>query len=187
MPGGFLSELKQPRRLVALGDNAKIVGKDDIVGPAGSHITLPERGVFVPPPPAPPRAPGAPGAPRAPGPPSAPGSAAMTPNLSGPGGRLRKEMPFMANIQMKQVNWETISPDKLDHTIWAANDVDEMEWAQKLKEKGIFSQMEDEFKAKQIVKAAATKKKKEYVSVLEPKAQERIGMSNGNPRNSYEY
>ena len=93
----------------------------------------------------------------------------------------------MANIQMKQVNWETISPDKLDHTIWAANDVDEMEWAQKLKEKGIFSQMEDEFKAKQIVKAAATKKKKEYVSVLEPKAQERIGMSNGNPRNSYEY
>jgi cytokinesis protein len=94
---------------------------------------------------------------------------------SGPGGRLRKELPYMANIQMKQVNWETVNPDRLDKTIWGTNnDVDELQWANKLKQTGIFEQMEEEFKARQIVKAVTTKKKKEYVSILEPKSQERI-------------
>lgn len=75
---------------------------------------------------------------------------------------------------MKQVNWETINPDQLGKTIWASNDVDELEWANKLKEKGIFDQMEEEFKTRQIVKVVTAKKKKEYVSILEPKSQERI-------------
>lgn len=172
-PPNSLSELSQSRKLVALNPDARIVSKSDVVGPAGSLLSPPERGIFVPPPPAPPGAPKPPplGGLKTPSTPAAP---RLGLTQSGPGGRLRKELPYMANIQMKQVNWETINPDKLDKTIWGDNDVDELEWARTLKEKGIFDQMEEEFKARQIAKAVTTKRKKEYVSILEPKSQERI-------------
>ena len=173
-PPSFLSEIGQPRKLVALNADARIVSKDDVVGPAGSLLSPPQRGIFVPPPPAPPGAPKPPpfGGFKSSTTPTAP---KMALGNSGPGGRLRKELPYMANIQMKQVNWETVNPDRLDKTIWGTNnDVDELQWANKLKQTGIFEQMEEEFKARQIVKAVTTKKKKEYVSILEPKSQERI-------------
>ena len=164
---GYLQQIKN--RAVVLKPGAKIVEGDAVVGPAGSVVSPPPRGIWIPPPP------GVPGGP----PPPPPSAASMDrkgsagPNgLSGP----RKDA-FLAKSLMKQVVWEKINPIKVDSTIWGADTFSEQQLVAKLQKEGIFEQMEEDFQAKKSAVPVTKKRKQELVTVLDAKVRERIGRS----------
>lgn len=144
-----------------------IVDGDSVIGPAGSTLTKPEAGSFIRPtlkPVGPPPPPGAPLPFAAPLPP---------PSLGGAKG-LRKDIQVSAKSAMKQLQWEKLNPGRVTNTIWANNEHDELEWVKRLQRDGIFDEMEEDFKARQLAKVAAARKKVDWVSVLDPKTRERI-------------
>lgn len=186
-PGGLLSLSKSPlmagsggsslaemlkTRSETLKEGGRVVTQDAVVGPAGSVVSPPpSKGVFQ----RPPLAPAAPGAPPPPGtfklpprPPGAKGSVA-------PGAVQRKDTPFIARQQMKQLNWQKVDISHLDRTIWSAKDIDEEEWARKLKEEGIFDEMENLFQARKAVAVNISKAKRDLKSVLSYTQQQAVG------------
>lgn len=165
-PAGLLSaiaggaKLKSNKdRKVTLAPDSRIIGNDQVVGPAGSLISPPPAGIWVPPPP------GAPG--MAPPPPNV----FVSKTLAAP----RKD-GITARIQMKQVVWEKINPLQMEKTVWGSKDIDEEQFIKRMQSEGIFEQMEEDFQAKKAAQKAAAKKKDDLVSVLNAKTRERIGM-----------
>lgn len=88
---------------------------------------------------------------------------------------LRKSPLDVAQAKMLQLQWEKISPATATATVWNAVQLDETEWSRKLRQNGIFDEMEDNFRAKQTVKRMAQGPKAHLVSVLDTDKKKRIG------------
>jgi cytokinesis protein len=86
----------------------------------------------------------------------------------------RKEVAHMASRKMKQLQWEKVSKAQLAKTVWGdAEDVDGLTG----KAPSLWAEMEDEFKAKEILHDAVKKKKEtELQSVLSPDHRKHIGI-----------
>lgn len=76
---------------------------------------------------------------------------------------------------MKQLNWQKVDISHIERTIWSAQDIDEEEWARKLKEQGIFDEMENLFQARKAVAVNISKAKKDLKSVLSYTQQQAVG------------
>lgn len=89
----------------------------------------------------------------------------------------RKNVAHMASKKMKQLQWDKVSKTQLQKTIWSApeNPTVEETFVQRFKAADLWSEMEDEFKAREIVYDAVKKKKEaELLSVLSPDLRKRI-------------
>ena len=81
----------------------------------------------------------------------------------------------MASRKMKQLQWEKVSKAQVSKTVWSAPAVTEDNIATKLQAVNLWSEMEDEFKAKEIIYDAVKKRKEtELLSVLAPDHRKRI-------------
>lgn len=71
----------------------------------------------------------------------------------GPHGERRKDVQFTATRKMKQLQWEKVNKSQLEKTVWGHIEEipHEEEWARRLKKVDIWSEMEDEFKARDVV------------------------------------
>lgn len=63
----------------------------------------------------------------------------------------RKDVAMMASKKMKQLQWEKISKAQLGKTIWSASEADENSLVSQMKAVNLWSEIEDEFKAKEII------------------------------------
>ncbi|KAJ9107724.1 hypothetical protein QFC21_001184 [Naganishia friedmannii] len=89
----------------------------------------------------------------------------------------RKEVAFKASKKMKTLQWEKVGQGKLDKTLWARPDEEQAqeEVAEKLKMVDVWSEMEDEFKAREAAMDAVSKRQKEELkSVLDPSVRKRV-------------
>ena len=66
----------------------------------------------------------------------------------------RKAVEMTASKRMKQLQWEKLNKMHTDNTIWDKSETPEVEMAAELQKKNIFSDMEDEFKAREIANDA---------------------------------
>lgn len=111
--------------------------------------------------------PTAPTAPRAP-------LAPLSSLLHGPNDS-RKDVSLMASRKMKQLQWEKVSKAQVSKTVWSAPELAEDDIAIKMRAVNLWDEMEDEFKAKEIIFDAVKKRKEtELLSVLAPDHRKRI-------------
>lgn len=68
----------------------------------------------------------------------------------------RKDVPLMASKKMKQLQWEKVSKAQLAKTVWGETEHTETELMGKMKAVNLWSEMEDEFKAKEILRDAVS-------------------------------
>lgn len=83
----------------------------------------------------------------------------------------------MASKKMKQLQWDKVSKTQLQNTIWSEGEapVGEEELVERMKAVNIWNDMENEFKAREVVYDAVKKKKEtELLSVLSPDHRKRI-------------
>ncbi len=66
----------------------------------------------------------------------------------------RKAVEQMASKRMKQLQWEKLNKTRTDKTIWEQPGTPETEMVAELQKRNIFSEMEDEFKAREIAQDA---------------------------------
>jgi cytokinesis protein len=92
-------------------------------------------------------------------------------------GLARKDMPFTPNIKMKQLQWDKLPQQQVSRTIWKDDEPErERGMLEKLKLDGIWNEMEEDFKAKQLViNLMARQKRAELKSVLDPQTKKRVG------------
>jgi cytokinesis protein len=63
----------------------------------------------------------------------------------------RKDVPLTATRKMKQLQWEKVNKSNLDKTVWGqTGQLPQEEWAMQLKRVDVWSEMEDEFKAREV-------------------------------------
>ena len=87
----------------------------------------------------------------------------------------RKNVALVASKKMKQLQWEKVSKAQLGKTIWSTSEVPEDELISKMRAVNLWSDMEDEFKAKEIIYDAVKKRKEtELLSVLTRDHRKRI-------------
>lgn len=87
----------------------------------------------------------------------------------------RKDVSHVASKKMKQLQWEKVSKAQLAKTVWSQPEVPEEEIADKMRAVNLWSEIEDEFKAKEIIYDAVKKKKEtELLSVLAADHRKRI-------------
>lgn len=91
------------------------------------------------------------------------------------GGELRKTPLDVAQTKMLQLQWDKLTPAAVASTIWGSSNPDESAWSRKLRSQGIFDEMEDDFRARQLVKRVIKTPTTALSSVLDPKQRERIG------------
>ena len=106
----------------------------------------------------------------------------------------RKDIPITPNIKMKQLQWDKLPQTQVGKTLWNDEEPEkEKEWIDKLKDQRIWEEMEEDFKAKQLVinlmgkcsqcnslqtiliSLSAKQKKAELRSVLDPQTRKRVG------------
>ena len=64
----------------------------------------------------------------------------------------RKDIAITPNTKMKQLQWDKLPQTQVGKTLWSNDEPDkEKEWIQKLREQRIWEEMEEDFKAKQLV------------------------------------
>ena len=64
----------------------------------------------------------------------------------------RKDIQITPNIKMKQLQWDKLPQTQVGKTLWNDEEPDkEKEWIDKLKDQRIWEEMEEDFKAKQLV------------------------------------
>lgn len=81
----------------------------------------------------------------------------------------------MASRKMKQLQWEKVSKAQVSKTVWSAPELAEDDIATKMRAVNMWDEMEDEFKAKEIIYDAVKKRKEtELLSVLAPDHRKRI-------------
>lgn len=83
---------------------------------------------------------------------------------------------MIANTRMKQLQWDKIQHQQVGKTIWNEESSDkEREWARKLMGDGVWREMEEDFKAKQLViNLMAKQKRAELKSVLDQQTKKRV-------------
>lgn len=87
----------------------------------------------------------------------------------------RKDVSLVASRKMKQLQWEKVSKAQMGKTVWSQPEVPEAELINKMRAVNLWSDMEDEFKAKEIVYDAVKKRKEtELLSVLSRDHRKRI-------------
>ncbi|WVQ98293.1 hypothetical protein IAU59_005416 [Kwoniella sp. CBS 9459] len=88
----------------------------------------------------------------------------------------RKDVSLVASKKMKQLQWEKVSKAQLAKTMWGQSEnVVEDDLVSKMKAVNLWDEMEDEFKAKEIIYDAVKKRKEtELQSVLAPDHRKRI-------------
>lgn len=64
----------------------------------------------------------------------------------------RKDMPFTPSTKMKQLQWDKLPQQQVGVTLWSNEDKEqEQEMLAKLHADGVWSEMEEDFKAKQLM------------------------------------
>lgn len=64
----------------------------------------------------------------------------------------RKDMPYTPGIKMKQLQWDKLPHQQVAKTLWSDEDSQkEQEMLKKLQSDGVWSEMEEDFKAKQLM------------------------------------
>lgn len=88
----------------------------------------------------------------------------------------RKDVALTANTKMKQLQWDKVPQQKVGKTVWKDDEYNkEQEWVQKLLNDGVWKEMEEDFKAKQLViNLMAKQKRAELKSVLDPQTKKRV-------------
>ncbi|KAK4683997.1 hypothetical protein P7C73_g6211, partial [Tremellales sp. Uapishka_1] len=82
---------------------------------------------------------------------------------------------MIASKKMKQLQWDKVSKTQLAKTVWGEPEVEEEALMGKMKAVDLWSEMEDEFKAREIIYDAVKKRKEtELLSVLAPDTRKRI-------------
>jgi cytokinesis protein len=78
---------------------------------------------------------------------------------------------------MKQLQWDKLPQQVVGKTLWKEEEASkEQEWVQKLLNDGVWKEMEDDFRAKQLVINLMVKHRKaELKSVLDPQTKKRVG------------
>lgn len=75
---------------------------------------------------------------------------------------------------MKQLQWDKLDAGTVANTVWALASEDASEFSKNLKLRGVFDQLEDDFRAKQTVTMTVKKEKKTLTSVLSNQDRQRI-------------
>ena len=110
----------------------------------------------------------------------------------------RKDVPIHANQRMKQLQWDKLPQQQAAKTLWSSESTTskEKEWVSKLQSDGVWQEMEEGFKAKQLVLTlvgaymvcymffrvvadfffTAARKRAELKSVLDPQTKKRVGV-----------
>jgi cytokinesis protein len=81
----------------------------------------------------------------------------------------RKDVPDMAKARTKQLQWEKLSAQHASETIWGKNGADEELLRSVFREQGVFDEVEEDFRAKEVsrrVSSAARKDRKELQTYL---------------------
>ncbi|KAI0033270.1 hypothetical protein K488DRAFT_85106 [Vararia minispora EC-137] len=89
----------------------------------------------------------------------------------------RKDMPYTPSTKMKQLQWDKLSQQSVGRTLWREAESTETEKAmlEKLAGDGIWREMEEDFKAKQLViNLLARQKRAELKSVLDPQTKKNL-------------
>jgi len=82
---------------------------------------------------------------------------------------------MIASKKMKQLQWEKVPKPRLEKTIWSTPEIEEEELLTKMRSVNLWSEMENEFKAKEIIYDAVKKRKEtELLSVLASDHRKRI-------------
>jgi cytokinesis protein len=108
----------------------------------------------------------------------------------------RKDVALTANTKMKQLQWDKVPQQSVGKTVWKDDEASkEQEWVQKLMNDGVWREMEEDFRAKQLVLTlmgaklptkrccwdlifpVVNQKKAELKSVLDPQTKKRVGKS----------
>ena len=64
----------------------------------------------------------------------------------------RKDMPYTPGIKMKQLQWDKLPHQQVSKTLWSDEDSQkEQDMLKKLQNDGVWSEMEEDFKAKQLM------------------------------------
>lgn len=63
----------------------------------------------------------------------------------------RKDMPFTPSTKMKQLQWDKLPHQQVGKTLWGEEAPKEHEMLMKLQIDGVWMEMEEDFKAKQLV------------------------------------
>lgn len=89
----------------------------------------------------------------------------------------------MARTRMKQLQWDKLNPQHAAETVWGtANQSDEAKLTEMLRDQGMFEEMEEDFKAKQVARRAtqqnglAKKEKVEFKTHLSLQTRQGIEM-----------
>lgn len=88
----------------------------------------------------------------------------------------RKDMPITPSKKLKQLQWDKLPQQQATHTVFNDGEPDkEKEWIQRLRIDGIWNEIEEDFKAKQLVMNLMAKQKRaELKSVLDPQTKKRV-------------
>jgi cytokinesis protein len=109
----------------------------------------------------------------------------------------RKDMPYTPGIKMKQLQWDKLPQQQVTKTLWNDEDAQkEQDMLKKLQSDGVWSEMQEGFKAKQLMinlmgeltfgtsyflsdlfVPIARQKQAELKSVLDPQTKKRVGAS----------
>jgi len=77
---------------------------------------------------------------------------------------------------MKQLQWDKLPHQQVGKTLWSEDSAKESEMLMKLNLDGVWSVMEEDFKAKQLViNIMARQKRAELKSVLDDHTKKRVG------------
>ncbi|PPQ72494.1 hypothetical protein CVT24_003257 [Panaeolus cyanescens] len=89
---------------------------------------------------------------------------------------LRKEMPVTPSTKMKQLQWDKLAHQQVGKTLWNEDEPQrEREMLKKLQMHSVWLEMEEDFKAKQLViNLIAKQKQAELRSVLDPQTKKRV-------------
>lgn len=64
----------------------------------------------------------------------------------------RKDLPITPSTKMKQLQWDKLPQQQVHKTVFNDEEPEkEQEWLKKLQTDGVWSEMEEDFKAKQLV------------------------------------
>lgn len=64
----------------------------------------------------------------------------------------RKDLPITPGTKMKQLQWDKLPQQQVGKTVFNEDETEkEMEWLRKLQLDGVWTEMEEDFKAKQLV------------------------------------
>ncbi|KAJ8483231.1 hypothetical protein ONZ45_g14680 [Pleurotus djamor] len=88
----------------------------------------------------------------------------------------RKDLPITPSTKMKQLQWDKLAHQQVSKTLWSREEPEkEHEMLMKLQMDGVWMEMEEDFKAKQLViNLMARQKQAELKSVLDPQTKKLV-------------